>query len=79
MEEFTIKINLENLTSRELIQALNKIPEDYQDSIINISVLDEYPDYLSLSMVIDDAEEARAKWRRGDPDYMIFMDFEKEK
>jgi len=72
-QEFTRSINLDDLTPRELIKALQQIPEDYQDDYLHISVRSEYPDLMEISMVIDDAEEARKKWREGNPDYCLFM------
>ncbi len=72
--EFTETINQKDLTPRKLIEVLKKIPEEYQDDLLDVFIRGEYCHKIEIAMVVDDAECSRAKWRAGDPDYLLFMD-----
>lgn len=73
-KEFFDKLNVEDLTPRQLLESLQKIPDDYLDSSINLTCNAEYPETLHISMSIDDCEEARKNLRDGNPDYLLFID-----
>lgn len=72
--EFVVDVPEGELSPRRLLEAFGRIPSEYLDDPILLTVRSLEPGSIRLSFVVDDAEGARAKWRAGDPDYLIFLD-----
>lgn len=71
-----IDITSGDLTPEKLIQVLNKIPVELQDSCMDIRIVNAQPKILEVVIMESDSEESRYLKRKfGRPDHFLSLEF----